>query len=316
TLLAGRMGVSGHIGGGKDSIVGGSLNAGIEGSANTGATHTYTDGETRTDSDSKSTAFNHAMDRLESASKTHTAGDNHSKAAQSEQAYQDSLSNVASHSKQLSAAVNREHAASLLYEQSKSDSAGFNQDLSMGFQKWVEDNPKLREGMDMSRLMTSNDVYESTMRKQLAEKYVGELTEKEISKKINAITPDQIDSIQGQTMNTIANVGATNMDTVTAQGQTALKAHHQTGQDLASTSTPLYDDKQRQNTVNQVDHDVASRTEHVKNTGVRRGHHVEENTDKTVANRGDGLNVLGEELHEMKESVKDSAKSLKNELFD
>ncbi|KFA99774.1 hypothetical protein HW45_01730 [Vibrio sp. ER1A] len=315
TLLAGRMGVSGHIGGGKDSIVGGSLNAGIEGSANTGATHTYTDGETRTDSDSKSTAFNHAMDRLESASKTHTAGDNHSKAAQSEQAYQDSLSNVASHSKQLSAAVNREHAASLLYEQSKSDNAGFNQDLSMGFQKWVEDNPKLREGMDMSRLMASNDVYESTMRKQLAEKYVGELTEKEISKKMNAITPDQIDSIQGQTMNTIADVGATNMDTVTAQGQTALRAHHQTGQDLASTSTPLYDDKQRQNTVNQVDHDVASRTEHVKNTGVRRGHHVEENTDKTVANRGDGLNVLGEELHEMKESVKDSAKSLKNELF-
>ncbi|MGR5299307.1 conjugal transfer protein TraG N-terminal domain-containing protein [Vibrio mediterranei] len=317
TLLAGRMGVSGHIGKEKgEGIIGGSLHAGVEGSANTGATHTYTDGETRTDSDSKSTAFNHAMDRLESASKTHSAGDNHSKAAQSEQAYQDSLSNVASHSKQLSAAVNREQAASLLYEQSKSDSAGFNQDLSMGFQKWVEDNPKLREGMDMTRLMTSNEPYESKMREMLATGYVSQLTEEEISDKMNALPSEQIDSVQGQTMNSVANTGANDMETVTAQGQTALKAHHQTGQDHATVSTPLYDDKERQNTVNQVDHDVASRTEHVKNTGVRRGHHVKENTDKTVANRGDGLDVLGEELHEMKESVKDSAKSLKNELFD
>ncbi|MCY9855401.1 conjugal transfer protein TraG N-terminal domain-containing protein [Vibrio mediterranei] len=316
TLLAGRMGVSGHIGGGKDSIVGGSLNAGIEGSASTGATHTYTDGETRTDSDSKSTVFNHAMDRLESASKTHSAGDNHSKAAQSEQAYQDSLSNVASHSKQLSAAVNREQAASLLYEQSQSQNAGFNQDLSMEFQQWVEDNPKMREGTNVERLMTSNEGPERSLRNELAASFMHYKTEKEIGDKINSLPSEQIDNIQGQTMNSVADAGANDMKTVTAQGQTALKAHHQTGQDRATVSTPLYDDKQRQNTVNHVDHDVASRTEHVKNTGVRRGHHVEENTDKTVVNRGDGLNVLGEELHEMKESVKDSAKSLKNELFD
>ncbi len=314
TLLAGRMGVSGHIGGGKDSIVGGSLNAGIEGSANTGATHTYTDGETRTDSDSKSTAFNHAMDRLESASKTHTAGDNHSKASQSEQAYQDSLSNVASHSKQLSAAVNREQAASLLYEQSKSDSAGFNQDLSMGFQKWAKENPSLYGYEPFDDVMTSND--KQDLRQAMASLYVSQQTEKDINNTINTLPPEQIDNVQGQTMNSVADAGASDMETVTAQGQTALKAHHQTGQDRATVSTPLYDDRQHQNTVNQVNHDVASRTEHVKNTGVRRGHHVEENTDKTVANRGDGLDVLGEELHEMKESVKDSAKSLKNELFD
>ncbi|MCG9628724.1 conjugal transfer protein TraG N-terminal domain-containing protein [Vibrio mediterranei] len=296
TLMKGSLSAGG-------SVFGTGASVSVEGSVSQG--HQYSEGESHTDSNNDQTAFNQALESATTAARQHSSGQSHSQSSAEQHNVSDAFSQLTSSGKTLSSAVSRERAASLALDQSKTDGASVNADMTPAFQRWVEAKPiDYRGGHDAQTLLTSNDQQISEMRRHMENEFIKEQAEAKINDQLQAITPEQTANLRTQTLESVEAQGKEQMKRVTDSGPTITGLAHDANHlrtDIAELKQgqPEYDTSAARAQTHQTDQRLEQGQHHIHQGETPLKREAMDNTHRII--RGD----LKDEASDLIDDIKD-----------